>query len=65
MCTCRMVGPKYRGHFDGGWDALREQIFERQKQLGVIPDTAELTKAPDEIPAWDDMPDELKPVLAR
>lgn len=56
---------KYRGHFDGGWDALREQIFERQKQLGVIPDTAELTKRHDEIPAWDDMPDELKPVLAR
>lgn len=56
---------RYRGHFDGGWDALREQIFERQKHLGVIPDTAELTKRHDEIPAWDDMPDELKPVLAR
>ena len=56
---------KYRGHFDGGWDALREEIFERQKQLGVIPESAELTKRHDEIPAWGDMPDELKPVLAR
>ena len=56
---------KYRGHFDEGWDALREKIFERQKQLGVIPDSAELTKRHDEIPAWDDMPDELKPVLSR
>ena len=27
--------------------------------------TAELTERPDEIPAWDDMPDDLKPVLAR
>ncbi|MCB0933271.1 MAG: arylsulfatase [Mycobacterium sp.] len=56
---------RYRGQFDEGWDALRENIFERQKKLGVIPADAELTKRHDEIPAWDDMPEELKPVLAR
>ncbi|MGH8827421.1 MAG: sulfatase-like hydrolase/transferase, partial [Jiangellaceae bacterium] len=37
----------------------------RQKELGVVPPDAELTARPAEIPAWDDMPDELKPVLAR
>ena len=31
----------------------------------MIPADAELTARPAEIPAWDDMPDELKPVLAR
>ena len=31
----------------------------------MIPPDAELTERPDEIPAWDDMPDDLKPVLAR
>jgi arylsulfatase A-like enzyme len=56
---------KYKGRFDAGWDALREETFERQKELGVIPPDAELTTRPDEIPAWDDMPDDLKPVLAR
>jgi arylsulfatase A-like enzyme len=56
---------KYRGRFDDGWDALREQTIARQKELGVIPADAELTVRPDEIPAWDDMPDDLKPVLAR
>jgi arylsulfatase A-like enzyme len=56
---------KYKGRFDAGWDALREESFARQKELGVIPPEAELTARPDEIPAWDDMPDELKPVLAR
>ena len=56
---------KYRGQFDEGWDVLREKIVERQKKLGVIPADAELTKQHDEIPAWDDMPEELKPVLAR
>jgi arylsulfatase A-like enzyme len=56
---------KYKGKFDGGWDALREQIIARQKELGVVPADAELTRRHDEIPAWDDMPAELKPVLAR
>jgi arylsulfatase len=56
---------KYRGKFDQGWDRLREEIFARQKELGVIPRDAELTGRPDEIPAWDEMPEDLKPVLAR
>ena len=56
---------KYKGQFDDGWDALREETFARQKELGVIPADAELTARPEEIPAWDDMPDDLKPVLAR
>ena len=56
---------RYRGKFDRGWDVLREEIFDRQKELGVIPADAELTKRHKEIPAWDDMPDALKPVLAR
>jgi arylsulfatase len=56
---------RYRGRFDEGWDRLREEILERQKALGVVPADAQLTARPPEIPAWDDMPDELKPVLAR
>jgi arylsulfatase A-like enzyme len=56
---------KYKGRFDAGWDALREETFARQRELGVIPPEAELTDRPEEIPAWDDMPDDLKPVLAR
>ncbi|MDT5048005.1 MAG: hypothetical protein QOG75_3893, partial [Mycobacterium sp.] len=54
---------KYKGKFDGGWDTLREQIIARQKELGVVPADAELTRRHDEIPAWDDMPADLKPVL--
>jgi arylsulfatase A-like enzyme len=56
---------KYKGLFDDGWDALRERTFARQKELGVIPADAELTQLHEEIPAWDDMPEELKPVLRR
>ncbi|WP_250030210.1 arylsulfatase [Paractinoplanes maris] len=56
---------RYQGRFDDGWDALRERTIARQKELGVIPADAELTGRHPEIPAWDDMPEELKPVLRR
>lgn len=56
---------RYAGQFDQGWDALREATFARQKDLGIIPADAELTLRHDEIPAWDDMPIELRPVLTR
>jgi arylsulfatase A-like enzyme len=56
---------RYKGRFDRGWDTLREEILAQQKELGVIPPGTELTERHAEIPAWDDMPDQLKPVLAR
>jgi arylsulfatase len=56
---------RYRGKFDDGWDALRERSMARQQELGVVPADAELTARPAEVPGWDDMPDALKPVLAR
>ena len=56
---------KYKGQFDDGWDAQRERTFARQKELGVIPADADLPARHDVIPAWDDMDEELKPVLAR
>ncbi len=56
---------KYKGKFDGGWDKVREETFARQKALGVIPKDCELTSRHKQVPAWDDMPDALKPVLRR
>ena len=56
---------KYKGKFDQGWDKLREETFARQKKLGVIPPDCQLTARHEEIPAWDEMPEALKPVLRR
>jgi arylsulfatase A-like enzyme len=56
---------KYKGKFDQGWDKLREESLTRQKKLGVIPQNADLTKRPAEIPAWNDVDPKMKPVLAR
>ena len=56
---------KYKGKFDQGWDKVREETFIRQKKLGVIPAGCELTKRPEEIPAWDKTEARLRPVLTR
>ena len=56
---------KYRGKFDQGWDVLREETFERQKKLGVIPPDAVLTPRPDAFPAWDSLSESEKKLYAR
>src|ERR1700752_1391568 len=55
---------KYKGKFDDGWDKMRQDTFNRQKELGVIPATAELTPRPQEIVAWDSLSPDLKKLLA-
>jgi arylsulfatase A-like enzyme len=56
---------KYKGKFDQGWDTLREETFARQKKLGVIPNDCQLTKRHEQIPAWESISAEMKPILAR
>jgi arylsulfatase len=56
---------KYKGKFDQGWDKVREETFARQREMGVVPRDAEMTARPKQIPAWEEMPPALRPVLAR
>ena len=56
---------KYKGRFDAGWDTIRDETFARQKELGLIPADADLSARPAEIQAWDDVAEDLKPILAR
>ncbi len=56
---------KYRGKFDAGWDVVREETLARQKAQGIVPPDTELSGRPEQIAAWDDVADDLKPVLAR
>jgi len=52
---------QYKGKFDKGWDAYREEVFEQQKKLGVIPANAILPDRNPNIEAWDKLtPDEQK-----
>ncbi len=41
--------------FDGGWNTLRETIFANQKRLGIMPENAQLTAWPKELPLWDSL----------
>ena len=56
---------KYKGKFDQGWDKIREEVFERQKKLGVIPQDAQLTPRPDLFDAWDSLDDASKKLYTR
>ena len=56
---------KYKGQFDEGWDAYREQTFARQKKLGVIPDNAKLPPRSPRVPAWNTLSADQKKVYAR
>ena len=56
---------KYKGTFDDGWDKLRERTFARQKELGIVPQDAELTERPDVFPAWDSLSDSQKKLYVR
>ncbi len=56
---------RFEGAFDQGWDKLREESFERQKALGIIPGNAELTPRPDVVPAWDSLSEDEQKVQAR
>ena len=56
---------KYKGKFDQGWDQVREETFERQKKLGVIPPETELNPLAPGLPAWKSLNAEQKKVYAR
>jgi arylsulfatase A-like enzyme len=52
--------------FDGGYNKLRETIFENQKKLGVIAENSKLTPWPDDVlKPWDKLDDETKKLFIR
>jgi len=56
---------KFKGKFDMGWNALRDQIFANQKRLGVVPANADLTPWPDVLKKWDALTADEKRLFAR
>src|SRR5256884_6787289 len=56
---------RYAGQLDDGWAAYRERVFARQKDLGVMPADAQLSRADPDVPAWDSLPPEARRLAAR
>ncbi|WP_417355336.1 sulfatase-like hydrolase/transferase [Flavobacterium sp.] len=56
---------KIQGKFDAGYEAIRQQTYENQKKLGIIPQDAKLSAWPEEIPKWSSFDADYKKVLTK
>ena len=56
---------KFKGQFDAGWDVVREQTYQRQLRMGIIPPDTKLTPRPEWVTAWDTLPADEKKLYAR
>ncbi|MEZ5143708.1 MAG: arylsulfatase [Acidimicrobiales bacterium] len=56
---------RYRGRFDMGWDEYRRIVFERQRELGLLPPGAELSERDPDVEPWDSLSDDAKRMYTR
>ena len=56
---------KYKGKFDAGWDAYRERVIKRQKDMGWIPAETKLTPRDETMASWDSIPESQRPFQRR
>jgi arylsulfatase len=56
---------RYRGRFDGGWDRWRDETFARQRAMGLLPPSAELSPRPEWVPSWESLGGDERRVYAR
>lgn len=55
----------YKGAYDAGWDAIRAKRLERQRKLGLVPETTQLPPLSGAAEPWDKLSDVQKKVYAR
>jgi arylsulfatase len=74
FCTGAMHAPHhvpkewadaYAGQFDDGWEAYREKVFAKQKELGIVPADAELSRHDPDVKPWDQCSPEEQKLYAR
>jgi arylsulfatase A-like enzyme len=56
---------RYRGKFDDGWDAYREKVFARQKELGILAPDAVLSQHDPDVQQWDELSSDERRLYAR
>jgi arylsulfatase len=56
---------RYKGQFDDGWDAYRQKTFQKQKELGIIPKDAELSRHDPDVQDWNTLSADEKKLYAR
>jgi arylsulfatase len=74
FCTGAMHAPhhvpkewadKYKGKFDAGWDAYREQVFAKQKELGILPANTKLSRHDPDVQDWNKLSADERRLFAR
>lgn len=61
----RAWADRYRSRFDGGWDLWRQQTFERQREIGIVPEQTQLTPRPEWVSPWDELGPDDRRLFAR
>jgi arylsulfatase A-like enzyme len=56
---------RYEGQFDDGWDAYRERVLARQKELGIMDSDAELSRHDPDVPAWESISPDARKLATR
>jgi len=56
---------RQRGLYDDGWDVIRRRRFERQQELGIIPDGTKLAPRNPNVPAWSELSDQQRTIATR
>ncbi len=56
---------KYKGKFEKGWDAVRDETLANMKSKGLVPPDTELTGRPEGVVAWDELNETQKTVYSR
>jgi arylsulfatase len=56
---------KYKGKFDKGWDAVREETVIKMKEMGIIPENTNLAPKPEDIKDWNELTDNQRKLFAR
>ena len=56
---------KYKGKFDKGWDSYREQVFNRQQEIGLLPANAQLPERDADVPEWDTLSSDERRLYSR
>ncbi|HEY7079512.1 MAG TPA: arylsulfatase [Nitrososphaeraceae archaeon] len=56
---------KYKGRFDKGWDKVREETLQRQKNKGIVPKNTDLAPPNEGVQKWDDLSADEKKLFAR
>jgi arylsulfatase A-like enzyme len=46
---------KYAERYQAGWDAVREQRYQKQRELGLLPANVALSPRPDDVKAWSEL----------